>query len=439
MSANVSEETRRSPRSIHKKKRSVERSLSPRAIQHHPSLLLHPPRHDHPPIHYNDDPTDQLWNLLRQRDWQGALYRLHHHPRDAAWTDHHRGSSGSGSTCLHVACTYRAPVAVLQAVTRAWPAALWTPDAAGWIPLHVLLLHGTEEAGLSFVMGAGGRAAATFVSSQGDHRNSSSSNNNSNNWTTAGTSLHLACRHGVSVAVLLELLHLTGADTVRQSVPCFPADLVWKQMERAARGRPPEQSDVELLQRWNLLVAAARGRPLTGTNDDRFVLLGDPHHALFTLQQVLEFHYSCTSGTNDFVQVYLRLYPEAASLVDITNGRLPLHVACALSKGNNNNNNTTDSTFQAVLQAHPAAARTPDASGHLPLHVALSRRPTQPKLGAKLLQQLVEAHPAALERRCPVTRLLPFQLAASSACSEDSVYDLLRACPQLVETIKSTK
>ena len=432
-SASEEEETRRSRHrtgsSVNNKPRAG-RSPSPRSVQHHPSLFaVVTPATIPPSPRDRQEPTDQLWRLLRRRDWEGALERLRFHPRDAAW----RGEDDNhhGTTPLHAACQRRAPLEVLRALVAAWPAALWSTDSSGWIPLHVLLLHhgpDDEEAAVALIR-AGGRAAAAASPSSAAN----------------GAALHLACRHGVGLAVLRELLW-QYPQAVRIGVPCFPADLVWKQMEgqrRRRRGGTEEDDENDhcllLLQRWNLLMAAASGRPLT-EDDDRLLLLGDPHHPLFTLHEVLEFQRTCTSSPDaHFVEsVYLRFYPGSAAVADPGTGRLPLHAACAPSFLQRRRNGVVDSaTAEAVLRAHPAAAAARDGAGRLPLHYAALSCNGDRSL-RRLVQRLVDAFPAALVTRCPLTGLLPFQLAAShhqqqQGGSLDVVYDLLRACPQLVE------
>jgi len=499
MSANVSEETRRSPR-INKnqqnnKQQRIARSPSPRAIQHHPSLtattiancsIPRSPSFVTREQSRNQEPTDGLWNLLRQRDWEGADYRLRTHPRDAAWTPSSNSneqrqssssSSSSGGTPLHVACRLRCPLPLLQALVRAWPVALWTPDAAGWIPLHVLLVHSSNTEALVAVIRQGGTAAACFVAASTSTRSNNNDNTRNNNQhhqnlSVVGTALHLACRHGVAVPVLRELLLQCPAELLHRKEPCFPADLLWKQMERVARGyRDPHQADQELLQRWNLLMAAAQRRPLTTdetshSDNDASSLVREP---MFTLHEVLDFEYRCTSGSSNntsFVPVYLRLFPEAARQ-QWDDGRLPLHTACALWNQTKNNQqprsssrhthhpHNTTTTLNNILQAFPLAASVRDTTGRLPLHILLTlehnnnnnstatnqKRTPAPRSTSSLamfLPQLLAAFPVALETRCPLTGLYPFQLAAAQNDEESTIYALLRASPQVVHRNSSS-
>ena len=274
------------------------------------------------------------------------------------------------------------------------------------------------------------------------------------NLSIVGTALHLACRHGVSVTVLRELLWQCADDAprlLRHPKPCWPADLVYQQFRKRPQANTAK---LLLLQRWNLLMAAAQGCPLTGEQDDRWIFVNHPHHALFTLHQILEFEHECTTHDHSLVPVYLDLYPDAVRCVDHTNsGRWPLHTACALYHGNNNRHRH-HTAVQAILQAHPSAARVRDATGRLPLHVLLLDDTGTTKTSRDALfyldynsdntvwQRLVEAFPPALETVCPVTRLLPYQLAATgtpdhqndkvTTTTTTTIYTMLRACPQVV-------
>ena len=179
-------------------------------------------------------PTDTLYRLLLHpdRDWHGARERLRYHPRDAAYKH-----DGGGSTPLHAACRRRAPPALLKALMQAWPVALWTPDAAGWLPLHALLVHSG---------GGGGRTrrkrrpcAPSFAREAAPRRPLSAPTTT----TTISSSRRAAppCTWPAGTApvcsVLAELLQQYPDAVRRHGVPCFPADLVWRQRERARRCR----------------------------------------------------------------------------------------------------------------------------------------------------------------------------------------------------------
>ena len=507
MSANVSEETRRSPRGGQPKNHRhnhQERSpsASPRSVvPQHPSIRLladddddditerrtgiparvmnsSPLSWELPFQQQPQSPTDQLWCFLRQRpgDWEtAARHRLQTHPRDAAWR-----SPIDGSTPLHWACRRRSgQYPFTMEIARAWPAALWTPDFGGWLPLHVALLHGfgsssssdtdAEQALLELIRAGGTPAALAWVTPPHPEQE----------LTVVGTALHLACRHGVSAMVLTELLLQcsSGSDCCSSSSsssnnnnnnnnnalqrlltspePKFPADLLYhffQKQQQHGWELDSEDANCKLLQRWNLLMAAFQGCPLTGPTDDRWIgiMNDDPHHTppLLSLHQVLEFERECATPPHSVISVYLQFYPHAARTV--RQGRLPLHTACALAR--------EEPTITMILRANPTAVRVRDATtGQLPLHVLLLLKNNH-AIPHSVFQTLVRAHAHALQTRCPVTRLLPFQMAAvpppdnenddnnkrnshiRAAPLEDThtttttnlIYTLLRACPQVL-------
>jgi hypothetical protein len=428
------------------------RSPSPRSVQNHPVVLVYP-NSSQPQQQQPSQPlvaTDELLRLIRSSDWDAVRFRLQTHRRDAAYVDNNDRTNSPG-TPLRVACLHRAPHDILVPLMAAWPVALWTQDSDGWIPLHVNLLYtsphssaGTTTTDQSFtpeettvaLIRAGGEAAASIHSRFG------------------GSALHLACRHGTSVRILQELL-LASPEQVRipNHAQCYPTNLLYKQyyqQERNLRQRQQldddndeSQFELELLQRLNLLVAASKGRPILN-DDDRLVLLGDPYHPLYTLHDVIAFHFDYASQAN-FVTLYLSIYPDAATVIDTTSGRTPLHVAASY---NYQFNLTVTDPLITVLPANPAAACRCDHQGRLPLHIALHSRRS---FTSATFKQLVAAYPLAVECRCPDTGLLPFQLAALP-CRDtypllpdnhvhpyfdmkplDISYELLRACPQLLQ------
>eukprot|EP00978_Attheya_sp_CCMP212_P015589 scaffold40142_cov63-Attheya_sp.AAC.1 len=93
------------------------------------------------------EPTPYLHDLIRTRDWPGALQWMRSHPEDARYLpSHHHDSIPHGqksrwSTPLHHAC--RAPIstAVLRELIPLHVQAVLSPDAYGNTPLHLLLLE----------------------------------------------------------------------------------------------------------------------------------------------------------------------------------------------------------------------------------------------------------------------------------------------------------
>jgi hypothetical protein len=76
-----------------------------------------------------------------------------------------------------------------------------------------------------------------------------------------------------------------------------------------------------------------------------------------------------------------------------------------------------------ILKRFPELARVPDASGRLPLEVALERG----KSWYMGVRELVLASPTCLAKADSQTRLYPFLLAASERKNKEQKYDLEEA------------
>jgi hypothetical protein len=386
----------------------------------------HHHHHHHPlPQLKSNRPTEELFQLIRQRSWESARYRILSRPVDARYV------SPNQSTPLHAACLYRAPHDVIVALIRVWPVALLAQDAEGWIPLHVHLLYaGASQPDTAVEMiRAGGRPAASAHSP----------------WL--GAALHVACRHGAASAEILAELLRVAPEQVR--VPngsgCHPADLLWKSAHKRRLLHPEARAD-DLMGQLHLLLTAFK----------------DNSTENHTLHDVVSFHFKC-ADQSDFVSFFLERNPQAAREVDPTTGQLPLHVAASFPYRRRDPpvscarhrlawsfipaavtlrpGRPPRDPLLTLLEAYPAAAsRRADrgrGGGRFPLHVALSSRRGW---GTGGVRELLAAAPDAVESRCPATGHYPFQLAAAAAANDDddddssfdTIHQLLLAAPHLI-------
>jgi hypothetical protein len=107
------------------------------------------------------------------------------------------------------------------------------------------------------------------------------------------------------------------------------------------------------------------------------------------------------------------------------NGRLPLALcatSCAVDE------ETAWISVTILLDIYPQAAGIPDASGLLPLHLAIEKNRTW-EGGVKALWR---AEPRSLCTRDPSTKLYPFMLAASADSDISTIFRLLLAAPECV-------
>ena len=115
------------------------------------------------------------------------------------------------------------------------------------------------------------------------------------------------------------------------------------------------------------------------------------------------------------VQALLDAHPEAAKQVDC-DGWLPLHLAAALQ--------ASGFVVQALLDAHPEGAKQEGSDGWLPLHLAVAFQAT-----AFVVQALLVAHPEAA-KQVDCDGWLPLHLAVAFEASDAVVKTLLDAHPE---------
>ncbi|KAL1496302.1 hypothetical protein AB1Y20_016264 [Prymnesium parvum] len=128
---------------------------------------------------------------------------------------------------------------------------------------------------------------------------------------------------------------------------------------------------------------------------------------------VAQFHRGVPLSSSAFIR-QLREQPDLAREVDPSTGALPLHLACL--------NAAPHALIASLLSAFASAAATPAADGHLPLHGALSARCEDDTVDA-----LLRAHPDAA--RAPLGQHTPLHLAAAHGASVSTVRRLLAAWP----------
>jgi len=122
------------------------------------------------------------------------------------------------------------------------------------------------------------------------------------------------------------------------------------------------------------------------------------------------------------------------------NGLLPLSVVMTSPRFTDDKERERDYASKLVtflLNEYPESAHMPDKQKRLPLHVATEG-------GLPCIELLEKVEPRALETRCPVTHMYPFQLVAfglaerdshesSPRKSVDTIFTLLCKAPHLLE------
>lgn len=157
----------------------------------------------------------------------------------------------------------------------------------------------------------------------------------------------------------------------------------------------------QLIRRLNM-VTESRTKDESGSGKQKAASLRDTSSAAFA----------------DTALLLLRCCPAAARTA-AAGGLLPLHLAAASRVP------VPLPVLRALISAHPDGSAHPDASGLVPLFLALrtGRAP------AEAVQALLEAYPAAAELREPQTGRLPIQIALAKGAPDATVAALLAAHP----------
>jgi ankyrin repeat protein len=377
-----------------------------------------------------------LYRLAAHRQYDSIPDRVHSHPEDLFWTDRY------GSTALHILCQARdVDRRLLQAVAailaRAPEQVAWG-NAATWTPLHFSVekrWSGDEDVDLSLQLIQACPHAVSVATRNG---------------FKTRTPFHLACEADADYCVLRAMLHINPrlATEPLSKVPDpythseNPLQLIWQ--HHAAHPRRTEQ-------KMALLLQAAYLQSVHRTMTPSLLL-----HAVTTVR--------CP---REYVELLLHRYPGVVAQPD-ANGTTPLHTALLESSLTHHYHQLHYRQYilQRFLEAAPILASIPYPSPpktqqylsslepRLPLHVAVRTAGLSWHKGG--VRELVQAYPEALHRIDPATGWAPFVAAAlmdpmhpwypammhntyspTSTTTLDTTYELMRAAPDMVETLRS--
>jgi hypothetical protein len=390
-------------------------------------------------------PTPTLSEHIKQRDWQAARQRLLSYPSDA---DYIPPKGQNQLTLLHLSCVYRAPVDVVVLVLDANPTALTMQDSVGCTPLHTAIAQGGSDDVVVLLIRRGGIVGVSVVS------------------PLMGSPLSLACRHGVSIRVLKELLQsnawMAAVATEHGTKPC---QLLWYHFERnhpeiarllnedgagaghgGSRKRAREEisgnvATKELMERLRLLVDAIKESDqasFTRYHPSLSLLIWD----IVENQQIL-------GSMSKLLQIAVLEHPEELFMRDEATGNFVLHLAASMPRVPEPDHTrgrrfplillrVPKDTIDILVHEYPGAASVRNHQGHFPLHLALCEGRRTWRTG---IASLAKASMEPLQRRERRTGLYPFQLAAMAAghpCGQppeemlETIFQLLVACPHVL-------
>ena len=391
--------------------------------------------HPHSPVM-----TPTVYRLAADRKYSAIAAAVAERPHDLQWVDSY------GSTALHLLCqardVTRESLGAVAVCVQVLPKAVQWANAATWTPLHfavfqqsqgkyrvqliLLLLRVCPEA-LSV------RAVCGYKSK---------------------TAFHFACELNADFAILHAMLQLDPS-LATASYLSPKQQRLQKQQEQHHRSAQPNYCQYQALASETplhilyksgssnrkmalLLEAAVRGQVRDLQQRRRVVI----HQAVTNTFRLV--HAACRIDNLPrayFLQL-LNDHPDAPLQRD-EHGYLPLHYVLTSVKSNNILPSPYQQfVLQELLERAPQAARIASAeTGALPLHMALEHGWSW----EQGCQDLIFCDNAtALRIPDPVTAFLPFQAAAvaqswrsftpsSSATTTSTIYELLRAAPDLLD------
>lgn len=357
-------------------------------------------------------PSSDLWDLVVDMDWPRVIEHAQQHPRDAAYVDGHYDES-----VLYLCCQHNPPLEAVQAIRRAYPVA-------------VTMNQSRKQRALP---------------------------------------IHVACRNQLSEVILQELLEdhpetamgYTGMERT-------PIVELWearcrqeKRLHRQAQALQQRNGEND-----NEEAVSSSSLPLVAIQDDKefwrkvLLLLKNIYFCSQENQYEngvapLAVHSAVFLGARgcpiQVLRYVLRHFPEQTRTRD-QKGRLPLHVAVGPTPATSCRQYLPreKEMITALLCENPQAACLPECEQsatlapetnslelcRLPLVIALSNLHTW----SGGIADLVAAAPSVLLRRDPVTKLYPFQIAATSSTNADldTIYNLLRIQPEVMNLLDLT-
>lgn len=352
--------------------------------------------------------TADIDNYMEKQWWEAFTSALSKHPQEAQRII----NPSRGWTRLHHLCSIGStPAHVIALVANLYPAAVTMPDTRfGDTPLHLAARHSqTSDAKIKHLLEVMTAKEGVLLRNQ-----------------FGGTALHSAANHNAILPVLRALvqanprvLHVPTRDGIHaiaalytayiQTIPGYMAVARILKGDQNVATRP----EGHFLRFWSkavFMATADQTPPLsTDANPERMVL-----HGLLQRQILVNFYKLALAWDSTLAAV-----PSAT-------GDLPLHVLVERRPFRLKEKEA----IEATLQANVAAANVRNDSGDLPLHIAIRNRMPFGN-GVDLI---LEASRSSVMQRDTKTNLLPFQLAAAvgGKVAVDNTFHLLLTQPDLL-------
>ena len=426
--------------------------------------------HDEPEVDYDEGATE-LYKKIEGKDWDGAMARLETHPLEAkTWISRRENQSSKIRWRLlpiHATCIFRSPLALMEALIKAYPDGPQMKDDQGMLPVHLACRNGASKGVVLTLLNSfpesiavkdrKGRVPISLVEAstsqnkeavllamrkfQQDKGNGIAMVRASNSLLTVPsmTPNEVDYEHRTVLFRMILKKDWAGAVARANTFPDeaatwivtkgFNGNLRFLPLHKACVLQPPE-SIIEALvaayidgakckdqDGWLPVHCACFYGASAGVIST--LLVAHPKGAQSKDDEGrLPLHYACLkSAPQEVIDVLLSNFPKGAMSKD-DEGRLPIHHAC--SKG------AAEGVIDALLKASPKGAQSKDDQGRLPLHHACRKAASE-----RVIRSLLRVYPRAAQIKDDQDKL-PIHYACQNGSNPSVVTILLTTYPESI-------
>jgi len=449
-----------------------------------PASSVKPSRYnDEPEVDYDNNPT-VLYKLIEGHKWDEAISRVEEAPTEAmTWVSRREHKDDSKLRWrllpIHATCIFKSPVALIEALLKAYADGAQMKDDQGMLPVHLACRNGATkgvvlllldsfpesvnvkdrksrtplafaEASTSQNKEAVIMAVRAFTKERDDSTKDDKSNRSEKGKSRKREESRVVRDEGLKTnevdyehrTVLFRLIlkkDWEGATLRCKTAPDesqtwivtkgFKGNLRFLPIHKACVLQPPENV-------IESLIASYPDGPKSKDQDGWLpihcacfygagqpvvdtLLVASPKGAQSKDDEGrLPIHYACLKGASvGVVESLLGTYPKGAQSKD-DEGRLPIHHAC--SKG------APEDVINALLNSSPKGSASKDDQGRLPLHHACRKNASE-----KVVKALLRSYPKGAQVKDDQDKL-PIHYACQHGGSEDVINILLAAFPHSI-------
>jgi len=409
-----------------------------------------------------DKELTELYRLIEEQDWDGAMSRLGGYPIEArTWVVRKEPESDKVRWRLlpiHATCIFRAPLALIEALIEANRDGPQMKDDQGMLPVHLACRNGASKGVVLTLLNAfpesckvrerKGRTPLDLVEASSSQNVEAVSTairkfqqevESGEGLTFAGAVNEVDYEHRTALFRLLLKKDWDAACARAKSNPVEAStwiankgtngDLRFLPLHKACVLQPPE-SVIETLLGAYTVGAMSKDQDgwypihcasFYGANEKVISLLVNAYSKGTKAKDEegrLPLHYACLKGASKgVVDILLSSFPKGAMCKD-DEGRLPIHHAC--SKG------ASEDIIEALLKTSPKGAQSKDDQGRLPLHHACRKASSE-----RIVRALLRVYPRAAQIKDDQDKL-PIHYACQNGANQGVVNMLLTTYPESI-------